>query len=132
MFFEAVLDLWCPLDQVPLWKSFSTCCFEMAFLCTAPLIFPDFLSSLTNASKILFASVKAGSADDRELFGVWMHAKIPVNGCTNCLQGRRLVKLTILFSCGCIKTFEASIEFLFIHFFDWCNTKFVPRSQKPV
>ena len=46
------------------WKSFSTCCFAMAILCTTPLILHDFrtCSSLTNASNILFASVKAGSA----------------------------------------------------------------------
>ena len=43
--------------------------------------------------------------NDRKLFGVWRHAKIPVNGCTNCLQGRLLVKLTVLYSYACIKTF---------------------------
>ena len=52
------------------YEAVSTCCFEMVFLYTTPLIFPDFLSSLTNASKILFASVKAGSATIETVWSV--------------------------------------------------------------
>ena len=62
LLFEAVLDLWSPPDQVHRFGRASQLAVSRwpGFLCTTPLILPDVLSSLTNASNICLLQWKQG------------------------------------------------------------------------